>query len=174
MKVERTKLDGVRLITPASVFTDHRGSYVELHNVDRFRAAGIAVRFVEDDISVSAQGVLRGIHGNATTWKLVSCLEGSFFLAVVNFDATSPQFLQWEAFTLSEENRLQVLVPPKHGNGHAVLSERAIFHYKQSETYDSDSQFTLRWDDPRLGIDWPVKDPILSVRDRDAEFLDAE
>jgi dTDP-4-dehydrorhamnose 3,5-epimerase len=174
MKIEMARLDGVRVITPPTVFDDHRGSYVELYNRALMREAGIDIEFVEDDISVSKQGVLRGIHGNATTWKIVSCLEGAFFLVVVNFDAASPQYRQWQGFTLSEENRLQVLIPPKFGNGHAVLSERTIFHYKQSETYDRDSQFTLRWDDPALTIDWPVSDPILSARDRDADFLDGE
>lgn len=165
MKVERTKLDGVLVITPPTIFEDFRGDYVEIYNRDLYREAGITVDFVQDDISVSSRHVLRGIHGDANTWKLVSCLYGKFYLVVVNWDDASPQHGQWEAFTLSDRNRRQVLIPPKHGNGHLVLSETAMFHYKQNTHYDRAGQFTLLWDDPRLNIYWPVKAPILSTRD---------
>jgi len=84
---------------------------------------------------------------------------------VVNWDDTSPQYQQWESFVLSEQNRLQVLVPPKFGNGHLVLSDRAIFHYKQSSYYNRAGQFTLIWNDPQLKIWWPIKQPIVSRRD---------
>jgi len=165
LEVKGTKLDGVLLITPPTVFNDFRGSYVETYNEALYTAAGIRVTFVQDDISVSSRNVLRGIHGDLVTWKLVSCLEGEFFLVAVNWDQESAQYRQWESFTLSEENRRQVLIPPKFGNGHVVLSERAIFHYKQSTYYKRDLQFTLAWNDPRLGIRWPVERPILSARD---------
>jgi dTDP-4-dehydrorhamnose 3,5-epimerase len=84
----------------------------------------------------------------------------------VNWDEASQQFGKWETFELSEENHLQVLIPPKFGNGHLVLSDQAIFHYKQSTYYNRVGQFTLMWDDPRLNIPWPVKNPILSKRDQ--------
>jgi len=166
IEVRPTRLDGVLAIRPPTVFEDFRGVYVETWNQARYAEAGIATAFVQDDVSVSARGVLRGLHGDGATWKLVSCLAGRLYLVVVNWDEASAQYRRWEAFTLSEENRLQILVPPKFANGHLVLSETAIFHYKQSTYYDRARQFSLRWDDPRLGIWWPVRDPVLSRRDR--------
>jgi dTDP-4-dehydrorhamnose 3,5-epimerase len=90
----------------------------------------------------------------------------------VNCDKDSPQFGRWQGFTLSEVNRLQVLVPPKFGNGHVVMSDQAIFHYKQTSNYDPRSQFTYTWNDPQLKIWWPVKDPILSQRDEFGHFVE--
>lgn len=171
LTVRKTKLDGVLLIEPLTNFEDFRGSYVELYNRDIFHAAGLTQEFLQDDISTSGRHVLRGIHGDENTWKLVSCLHGSFYLAVVNWDPASPQYRQWEGFTLSDSNRLSVLIPPRHGNGHVVMSERAIFHYKQTTQYDRAGQFTLRYDDPALGIWWPVKSPILSHRDDQAPYV---
>jgi dTDP-4-dehydrorhamnose 3,5-epimerase len=86
-------------------------------------------------------------------------------LAVVNYDKESPQYRQWETFILSERNCQQVLVPPKFANGHLVLSDRAVFSYKQSTYYSGGTQFTVKWNDPEVGIWWPVKEPILSKRD---------
>ena len=165
MEVSKTGLDGVLLIKPPTVFEDLRGYYVELYNEELYKNAGITVKFIQDDISVSSRNVLRGIHGDATTWKLISCLHGEFYLVVVNWNDESPQFGKWESFVLSDRNRLQVLVPPRFGNGHLVLSELAIFHYKQSTYYDRASQFTIYWNDPKLNISWPIKNPILSKRD---------
>lgn len=165
MKVQETKLKGVLLIKPPTIFKDSRGTYVELYNKELYNQAGIKVDFIQDDISVSVKNVLRGVHGDSETWKLVSCLYGEFYLAVANWDKGSSQFGQWESFVLSEQNRLQVLIPPKFGNGHLVLSERAIFHYKQSTYYCREKQFTILWNDPKLNISWPVKNPILSKRD---------
>jgi dTDP-4-dehydrorhamnose 3,5-epimerase len=165
MDIKPTRLDGVRVITPPTVFEDFRGSYIELYNEELYTKAGIDVPFVQEDISVSSRHVLRGIHGDADTWKLVSCLHGKFYLVVVNWDERSPQYRQWESFVLSDQNRLQVLIPPRFGNGHLVLSDTAIFHYKQSTYYNRAGQFTLLWNDPDLGIWWPVNDPILSRRD---------
>ena len=166
MEVSKTSLDGVMMITPPTIFEDFRGTYVETYNLEQYREAGVDVEFVQDDISVSARHVLRGIHGDQETWKLVSCLQGEFYLAVVNWDQGSSQYGQWESFVLSEQNHKQVLIPPKFGNGHVVLSDQAIFHYKQSTYYNPAGQFTLRWNDPNLNISWPVKDPILSQRDQ--------
>ncbi len=164
MEIVKTKLDGVLLIKP-DVFEDHRGQYLELYNEETFRKNGISTKFVEDDISVSDKNVLRGIHGNAETWKLVSCLYGKFYLVVVNCDNESKDFGKWQSFVLSDRNRHQVLVPAKFGNGHLVLSDSAIFHYKQSTAYNPATQFTYTWNDPKLNIWWPIKDPILSQRD---------
>jgi dTDP-4-dehydrorhamnose 3,5-epimerase len=169
MLITKSKLDNVLIIQP-SIFEDHRGTYLELYNeADLTRNTGIKVKFIQDDISVSRQNVLRGIHGDFITWKLISCLRGAFYLIVVNNDVYSPQYRQWDSIVLSERNNLQVLVPPGFGNGHLVLSNYTIFHYKQSTYYDRDNQFTIAWNDPGLKIFWPIKYPILSDRDRGVE-----
>jgi dTDP-4-dehydrorhamnose 3,5-epimerase len=166
METFATPLDQVRLIKPPTIFEDFRGHYVETYNERLYREAGIDQHFIQDDISVSRRHVLRGIHGDDKTWKLISCLQGSFYMVVINNDPQSPQYRKWTSFTLSENNRLQVLVPPRFGNGHIVMSEQAIFHYKQTTDYDRSGQFTLIWNDPALNIWWPVNDPIVSVRDQ--------
>ena len=170
MKFEETALPGVRRITLDS-FSDFRGSYTETYNERLYIENGVQIPFVADDISVSSKHVLRGIHGDHKTWKLVTCLSGSFYLVVVNCDETSPHFAKWESFALSRENRTQILIPPKHGNAHLVLSDEAIFHYKQSEYYVSESKFIYRYDDPRFDIWWPIKNPIISRRDDVGKYL---
>ena len=112
-----------------------------------------------------------GIHGDAETWKLISCLYGQFYLVVVNCDKESANFGKWQSFILSDQNRKQVLVPPKHGNGHLILTDTAIFHYKQNTYYNPAGQFTYRWNDEKLGIWWPVKNPIVSMRDEVGHFV---
>ncbi|WP_422035660.1 dTDP-4-dehydrorhamnose 3,5-epimerase [Reyranella sp.] len=166
METFPTTLDSVRLIKPPTIFEDFRGHYVETYNERLYREAGIDQHFIQDDISVSRRHVLRGIHGDDKTWKLISCLQGSFYMVVINNDPQSPQYRKWTSFTLSESNRLQVLVPPKFGNGHVVMSEQAIFHYKQTTDYDRSGQFTLVWNDPALNLWWPVQNPIVSERDQ--------
>ena len=146
-------------------FEDHRGEYVELYNQRFFEEYGVYLDFVEDDISIATRGVLKGIHGDYSTWKLISCLHGKFYLVVINYDVKSQFFGKWESFVLSESNKLQVLVPPLHGNGHLCLSNKSIFHYKQSSYYGDSEQFTIKWNDPRFNIWWPVTNPILSRRD---------
>jgi dTDP-4-dehydrorhamnose 3,5-epimerase len=170
MEVKTTDLSSVLLIKP-EVFEDHRGEYVETYNEALYKSKGIQIHFVEDDISVSRKNVLRGIHGDQETWKLISCHYGSFYLVVVNCDVESEHFGKWQSFILSDKNRHQILIPPKHGNGHLVLSDWTIFHYKQSSTYHPTGQFTYKWDDPRLNIWWPIKNPILSKRDEFGHFV---
>ncbi|MDP7085725.1 MAG: dTDP-4-dehydrorhamnose 3,5-epimerase family protein [Dehalococcoidia bacterium] len=165
MEVRATSLDGVLVVKPETIFEDFRGTYVELYNELLYRETGITQDFVQDDISTSSKHVLRGIHGDQKTWKLVSCLYGKFYLVVVNCDEESKDFAKWESFLLSDRNNLQVLIPPKHGNGHVVLSDHAIFHYKQTSYYDRASQFTYSWNDPRFNIWWPIKNPLVSQRD---------
>jgi dTDP-4-dehydrorhamnose 3,5-epimerase len=165
LKVSKTSLEGVLSILPSTNFEDFRGSYVEIYNEKLFKDAGLTQNFIQDDISTSYSNVLRGIHGDSKTWKLVSCLKGSFYLVVVNNDSSSAEFGKWEGFTLSDVNRRQILIPPKFGNGHLVLSESAIFHYKQTTDYDRKGQFTLMWNDPKFNIWWPTSNPILSRRD---------
>jgi dTDP-4-dehydrorhamnose 3,5-epimerase len=169
MIAEKTNLDGVLLIKP-DVHEDHRGFYVETYNEEVYNKHGVNVKFVQDDISVSTKNVLRGIHGDNETWKLISCLYGKFYFVVVNCDKESKTFGRWQSFTLSDTNRHQVLVPPKHGNGHLVLSDLTIFHYKQSSYYQPGRQFTYLWNDPKLNIWWPIKNPILSTRDELGHF----
>jgi dTDP-4-dehydrorhamnose 3,5-epimerase len=165
LKVEETGLKGVLCITPPTNFEDFRGSYVETYNRDLFHKAGLTQDFIQDDISTSSRGVLRGIHGDGKTWKLISCLYGAFYFVVVNNDPASDEYKKSISFTLSDRNRLQILVPPRFGNGHLVLTNEAIFHYKQTTTYDRSSQFTIKWNDPNYGIWWPITSPILSQRD---------
>ena len=157
MKIEQAQLEGVLIIHP-EVFEDYRGEYVMLHSEKLFPD----YHFVEDDISVSYKNVLRGIHGDNQTAKLISCLYGRLYLVVVNWDKDSPQCGEWQAFTLSDKNRLQILVPPKFGNGHLVLSDVAIFHYKQTQYYNKEGQFTIPW----RHASWPIENPILSERDK--------
>jgi len=166
MMVENTKLDGVLKVTPPTNFEDFRGSYVELYNQSIYTSSGITCNFIQDDISTSRKNVLRGLHGDANTWKLISCLHGSFYLIVANNDENSSQYRKWEAHTLSDSNRSQILIPPKFGNGHLVLSESAIFHYKQTTEYNRDGQFTILWNDPTWNFWWPINEPIVSTRDQ--------
>ena len=174
--IETTKLDGVLLIKP-QVFKDFRGSYTMTYNekeyMEAFNQNGVdELSFVEDDISVSSKHVLRGIHGDYNTAKLISCLEGEFYLVVVNNIPDHKQFRQWVSFNLSEYNRYQVFIRPGFGNGHLVLTDRAIFSYKQSSYYNPKGQFTLLWDDPKLNLRWPINNPILSKRDQIGHFTD--
>lgn len=103
MEVKQSKLAEVLTIKPPTIFEDFRGTYVELYNEQLYINAGIKVKFIQDDISISSRHVLRGIHGDNETWKLISCLYGKFYLVVVNWDKNSPQYRQWESFTLSEK-----------------------------------------------------------------------
>lgn len=165
IEVCKTGLEAVLLIKP-DVFKDHRGEYIETYNEESYKKHGIPVKFVQDDISISYKNVLRGIHGDEETWKLVSCLHGKIYYVVVNCDKNSGDFGKWQSFELSEENRHQVLIPPKHGGALLALTDKIIFHYKQSTYYKPGSQFTYKWNDPRFKISWPVDNPILSGRDK--------
>lgn len=168
LQVEPSPLDGVLCITPPAIVEDWRGENVEMYNRELYLAAGIGTVFVQDNISVSSRHVLRGLHGDQHTWKLVSCLLGVIYLVVVNCDPTATQYRKWTAFTLSSRSRRQVLIPPKFANGHVVLSDEAVFHYKLSAYYDRNSQFTIMWNDPDLAIWWPVATPLVSRRDAGA------
>jgi dTDP-4-dehydrorhamnose 3,5-epimerase len=168
--VSKTTLKNV-LLFQLNHHEDHRGTYTQLYHADDYRKIikkqlKQDIEFVHDDFACSTKHVLRGIHGDDRTWKLVTCLYGKFYLVAVNCDESSPDFGKWEKFTLTKENGKQVLVPPKYGLAYQVLSDSAIFHYKQSAYYrGKTSQFTYRWDDPRFKIWWPIKNPILSQRD---------
>ena len=169
MRQKETKLAGV-VEFELDAFEDHRGVYVETYNEDAYCRAG-APKFVADDYSMSRRHVLRGLHGDQVTWKLITCLLGEIYFVVLDPRPDSAQRGQWQSFMLTENNRRQVLVPPGFANGHLVLSERAIFHYKQSQYYSKD-QFTIRWNDPAHDIWWPVRTPILSRRDELGRYVD--
>ena len=170
IKVSKTKLDNI-LTFQLEPSEDHRGSYAQLyHKADYIeiikKELGKEVEFVEDDFVVSSKNVLRGIHGDDRTWKLVTCLSGRFYIVVVDCNEESPNFGKWESFVLTKENGKQVLVAPKHGLAYVVLSDKAVFHYKQSCYYQGmKKQFTYRYDDPKFKIWWPIKNPIISQRD---------
>lgn len=168
--VEKTKFDNVLFIKP-SVFEDHRGLYVETFNTDDYKRNNININFVRDDISTSGKNVLRGIHYDNKTWKLIHCMHGKIYFVVADMRKESPQYLKWQSFILTSDNRHQVLVPPGFGNGHLVLSDYCIFHYKMSEYYDPDNEHGVKWDDPSLNIFWPVTNPVLSEKDSSIEYL---
>ena len=165
MKFYSTKLKNVYLIKPY-IYKDFRGSYTEIYNKNIFFKNSVKIKFIQDDISISKKNVLRGVHGDRKTWKLISCLYGKFYLVVVNNDKRSKDFKKWTSFILDDKNKYMVLVPPKFGNGHYVLSKQAIFYYKQNTLYNRKSQFTINWKDPDFKIRWPCKKPILSNRDK--------
>lgn len=134
-------------------------------------ATGKKISFVEDCMSTSRRHVLRGIHGDNETWKLVNVLKGSAYTVIVNCNPLDLNFGKWEAFTLSEDNRQQVLVPPNYGTAHLVMSDEVLWQYKFTTSGYQPAgrkQFTYRFDDPRFNIWWPVKNPILSDRDERA------
>lgn len=169
IKVSRAYLPGILKIE-RNIFMDHRGIYGEIYKKKEYFDAGITTDFVEQSFSLSRKNVLRGLHGDPKTWKLVSCPYGNIYLVVLNYNRTSSFFGQWESFALSPVNKLQILIPPMYANGHLVLSDRAIFHYNQSEYYiDGTNQFSVRWNDPRFNIRWPINNPILSERDKGGE-----
>jgi dTDP-4-dehydrorhamnose 3,5-epimerase len=171
---ESSNIHELRVIQ-VPVFRDFRGEYVETfsaRNYALFDANGKPIEFVEDDVSMSRRGVLRGLHGDDRTWKLVQCLWGEFYLIVADVRPHSPTYLRWEGFYLNDRNRSQVLIPAGCANGHLCMTEHCLFSYKQSQYYDgADKQFTVRWDDPALAISWPIRDPLLSQRDAGAKFL---
>lgn len=165
IEVEQTSLPGVLKITKRGFFEDHRGFYGEIYKKKEYFDVGITIDFVEQDFSLSRKNVLRGLHGDPKTWKLISCPYGEFYLVVLNYDGNSPYFSKWEAFTLNQEGP-QILIPPMYANGHLILSDWAIFHYNQSEYYtDGSNQFSVSWNDSRFNISWPIENPILSARD---------
>ncbi len=170
IEIQKTTLEGVLRLQP-EIQEDFRGRYVSPYNKADFKKADISVEFVCEDYSTSTKGVLRGVHSDSDNWKLVSCRQGRFYFVVVNCDPASKQFRRWESFILSEENCLQILVPPNFGNGHFALSEKIMFHYLQSNYYDTNRQTSYRYDDPQFNIWWPTKNPILSPRDEAGKYV---
>lgn len=161
---ELSPILGLRIFRPR-VMEDHRGTFVETWNDGQFESRVGDVRFVRDAISTSCRHTLRGLHHDDCTWKLIQCLQGRIYFVVADMREESPTYRQWEAFTLTEHNRMQVLVPPRFANGHLVMSETCTFHYKMSAYYDGGRERVLLWNDPEVGIYWPVANPILSEKD---------
>jgi dTDP-4-dehydrorhamnose 3,5-epimerase len=167
MKVREAKIPGLVIIEPA-VHGDDRGFFMETYSRDRYAEAGLPKEFVQDNLSLSAKGILRGLHLQhpRDQGKLCSVLEGEVFDVAVDVRVGSPTFGQWEAVLLSSRNKLQFYVPPGFAHGFCVLSDTALFSYKCSDFYSSQSELGIAWDDPDIGIEWPTRSPQLSAKDR--------
>jgi len=167
MKILASSLEGVSIIEPA-VYADARGFFTETYNSERYGAAGFAETFVQDNLSFSVRGTLRGLHYQHPhdQAKLIMAVKGEIYDVAVDIRRGSPGFGQWFGVRLSEENKRQIFIPEGFAHGFCVLSETAIVTYKCSDLYHPESEGGLIWNDPDLGIDWPVRDPLLSEKDR--------
>ena len=165
LKVEQTPLEGVKLITAPTIFDDFRGNYVEIYNQKLYHQAGITTEFIQDDYATSSKHVLRGIHGDNRTAKLVRCLYGTLYMIIVNNNPASPEYKQWASFNINNRNHQQLFIPAHFGTSYLVMSDVAIFHYKQSAYYYEAKQFTIKWNDPEYDFWWPIDHPITSQRD---------
>ena len=166
MRVIETTLAGVRLLEP-TVFRDDRGLFLETFRADRFAAAGIPDNFVQDNHSRSLRGTLRGLHWQ---WrrpqaKLVRVVNGSIFDVVVDVRRGSPTFGRWLGFEMSADRFTQLYVPVGFAHGFCVTSEVADVEYKCSDVYDPQGEAGLIWNDPTVGVDWPIETPLLSPKD---------
>jgi dTDP-4-dehydrorhamnose 3,5-epimerase len=166
MNVLRCPLEGLLIIKP-KVFGDARGYFLETWNRKRYQEAGLDADFVQDNVSFSRRGILRGLHlqNPNPQGKLLQVLQGEVFDVAVDIRRSSPTFGQWHGLVLSGDNKRQFYIPPGLAHGFAVLGETALFQYKCTELYSPKDETVLRWDDPDLGIEWPVKEPLLSERD---------
>ena len=163
------KINDLKIITP-STFEESRGSiWTSYSSRELDKLLPNNLQFKHDKFSISKNNVLRGIHGDHKSWKLVSCVYGSIFQVVVDMRENSETFLNWESFNLGGNIRQMILIPPGLGNALYVKSDHATYHYKlayDGDYADTDEQFTVSWNDPRINILWPTTDPILSDRDR--------
>lgn len=169
MRVDATPLPGVYRLTP-KVFGDERGFFLESWNAQTFRDAGFDLHFVQDNHSRSAQGILRGLHYQTrhTQGKLVRVTAGSVFDVVVDLRGDSPTQGRWYGLTLCADDAQMLWIPPGFAHGFYVTSAYADFQYKCTDRYDADSELSIAWDDPELGIDWPLvggQAPALSAKD---------
>ena len=173
MQVVKTKLDGVLLVKPR-VFSDDRGFFLESYNKSVLAGAGIHHHFVQDNHSRSRRNVLRGLHYQVhhPQGKLVRAVIGEIFDVAVDLRRDSPTFGNWVGVTLSAENKHMLWIPPGFAHGFLVLSDWAEVLYKATDYYAPASERTLRWDDPDIGIDWPLaEEPLLSAKDKQGESL---
>jgi len=166
MNVTTCEIPGLMVIEP-KVFGDARGFFMETWNRQRYRTAGLNWNFVQDNVSLSRQGILRGLHfqNPVAQGKLVFVLQGEVFDVAVDLRRSSPTFGRWHGLHLSLDNARQFLIPPGFAHGFVVLSETALFAYKCTELYAPQYELTLAWDDPDIGIQWPVNNPQLSEKD---------
>jgi dTDP-4-dehydrorhamnose 3,5-epimerase len=173
MKMVETRIPGV-LLVELDRFGDERGWFMETWQVERYAPAGIAGPFVQDNLALSGRGVLRGLHiqNPHGQGKLVQVYAGRVFDVAVDVRVGSPTFGQWVGVTLDAAEPRQFYVPPGFLHGYYVLSEQAMFGYKCTDLYHPETQFSVRWDDPGIGIEWPLDaPPVLSDKDRDAAVL---
>lgn len=166
MKVETTGIAGLLVITPQT-FADDRGFFYESFQRERYRDAGIADDFVQDNHSRSAQHVLRGLHFqvNRPQAQLVSILRGTVFDVTVDVRPGSPTFGRWFGLELSDQKPCQIYMAPGIAHGFCVLSEIADLHYKVSRYYDPADEGRIIWNDPDIGIAWPISDPVIAPKD---------
>lgn len=168
MEINLTSISDCIKIKPY-IHYDYRGEYIETWNLTAFSTI-LSDKFKQDDISTSKKNVLRGLHGDWETYKLVQCLQGEIMLVVVDCRNDHGKH---ETFILNDKNRHQILIPPGCANGHLVLSDSCIFSYKQTTLYQgADKQFTLKWNDSFLNINWPTESPILSLRDQNGQTFE--
>jgi dTDP-4-dehydrorhamnose 3,5-epimerase len=172
MKIVQSHLAGALIIEP-EVFGDQRGFFMESWNLERYRACGLAASFVQDNLSFSRRGILRGLHYQkpAPQGKLVSVLQGEVFDVAVDVRRRSPTFGQWHGVNLSADNKRQFYVPVGFAHGFVVLSDMALVHYKCTEYYAPGNERAIRWDDPDLKIEWPIQAPTLSAKDAKAPLF---
>ncbi|HVW04222.1 MAG TPA: dTDP-4-dehydrorhamnose 3,5-epimerase [Vicinamibacterales bacterium] len=170
----RTALDGVLVIEP-KVFGDSRGFFFEAWHLERYRDLGVPGTFVQDNVSRSVRGTLRGLHVQEpyAQGKLVQVLDGEVFDVAVDVRVGSPTFGRWVGERLSSENHRQMYVPPGFAHGFCVLSESALFSYKCTELYHPETEICIAWDDATVGIAWPITaERLLSPKDATARLLD--
>lgn len=167
MRFVATDIGGVIIIEP-DVHVDVRGFFLETYHAEKYRAAGISETFVQDKHSRSSRSTIRGLHLQLRRpqGKLIRVIEGEIFDVAVDVRRGSPTFGQWVGVTLSAENFKQCYVPKGFAHGFAVTSGVAQVEYKCTDVYDASSEIGIAWDDPAIGIAWPVTDPVLSERDR--------
>ena len=172
MKVEQTKLDGVLLVTP-NVFGDDRGFFMETYNQQKAQELGLPIKFVQDNHSKSSKGVLRGLHYQNPQWqgKLVRVIQGEIFDVTVDIRQKSPSFGEWVGVYLNEENKQQLYVPEGFAHGFVVTSETAEVIYKCTSLYAPEQEGSILWNDPEIGIEWPIEAPQLSEKDKNATRL---
>jgi len=172
LNVRETSLPGVLIIEP-KVFEDPRGFFMETYRLDAFREAGIADEFVQDNHSRSARGVLRGLHYQEpkAQGKLVRCTRGAIFDVAVDIRRGSPTFSKWFGLELSDANKRMLWIPPGFAHGFCALDDDSDLVYKCTSLYDAACDRSILWNDPDIGIDWPIKEPALSIKDANAPRL---
>ena len=160
----------VKIYQP-EIHTDFRGDLLTLWNKDQFEPK---LDFKHNKISTSRKHVLRGMHGDNKSWKLTTCLSGEMYFVVVDNRSNSSNYLKWDSIILNDKTRKLVLTPPNFLIGFLVLSDQALLNYMwayEGEYADVDEQFTIKWNDPKVNINWPIENPLLSLRDKNAKLL---